>query len=234
MGCDLLGVDVSFATTMSPTAQIAHSAALVIRRHHAQNEINSETSSHAYGGLHQENLEHGDRGNLLGYENGQHLIRRGQEYREQSPERNGASRVQRSDGYREPALGHRPKHSPDKRTGFSRALDNLLALSARFMLELLKRQIGKKKKRRNVDKVDERMLERMSQQMKGFFHGSFLLSRLERRRVRIHHALARPLGRVGRIGAQESTRSELLVLRHDSSRLKTERTQATPRIRLPT
>ena len=139
-----------------------------------------EAHDHADDDLRAEDLEDHDRRHLLGDEDGQHLVGRGQEHREQRAQRDDAPGPERGRHGREAALRHHAHHRAHDGPRSSRALHGRLRLAAGLVLEPLHGQVGDEQKRDEVQGVGQRMLQHVFGYVRDGFHGSKILTRLWR------------------------------------------------------
>ena len=136
--------------------------------------IHEEAHDHADDDLRADDFENDVGRHLLGDEDGQHLVRRREEHREQRSQRDDAPSPQRRGSRGEAALGHYAHDGTDERPCRAGALNGSLGLPTRLMLKPLHGQIRDEQKRNDVKRVLDRVCQHVKRYMHDFFHNNVL------------------------------------------------------------
>ena len=116
----------------------------------AEHTVERKARDNAHDHLRTQDSAHGGKGHLSREEDGDHLIGGGQEHGDESADRDDAARVKRRRRRRKAALGHDAEHRANDGARLPRALDGVLRLVARLVLEPFHSKIGYEQKRDEV------------------------------------------------------------------------------------
>ena len=144
-------------------AQLVDAQMLFVAAQRVQHGIRRKAHDHAHRHLDGQHLRNQGERRLLGDQDRQHLVARGQKHREQRAQGDHARGVERGRGGGEPALRHHTEQRPERRPRLAGLAHRGLARLAGMMLEGLHRKVGQKQKRNKLQRVEERMLARMQE-----------------------------------------------------------------------
>ena len=119
----------------------------------AEHAVERKTRDDAHDHLRTQDSAHGGKGHLSREEDGDHLVGCGQKHSDERADRDDAARIERRRRRRKAALGHDAEHRANGGARLPRALDGVLRLVARLVLESFHRQIGDEQKRDKVECV---------------------------------------------------------------------------------
>lgn len=116
----------------------------------AEHAVERKTRDDAHDHLRTQDSSHGRKGHLSREEDGDHLVGCGQKHSDERADRDDAARIERRRRRREATLGHDAEHRANDGARLPRALDSVLRLVARLVLEPFHSQIGYEQKRDEV------------------------------------------------------------------------------------
>ena len=150
LGILLAGVTFAVAVAVIALAELVDAQMLFGTMEQAEHAVERKARDNAHDHLRTQDSAHGGKGHLSREEDGNHLVGCGQKHSDERADRDDAARIERRRRRRKAALGHDAEHRANDGARLPRALDGVLRLVARLVLEPFHSQIGDEQKRDEV------------------------------------------------------------------------------------